>query len=91
VEGSVTGQSPCACMRSDTNGTLLSFRHVSLLIGMLYGVRRGVASCKRSECLVLSAVNGRPSVLRCLYISAGRLAEGGGDALNTEDNFPYST
>ena len=34
------------------------FRHVSLLIGMLDDVRRGVASCKRSECLVRSAVNG---------------------------------
>jgi hypothetical protein len=32
-----------------------------------------------------------PNVLRasgsCLYISAGRLAEGVGDALNTDDNF----
>jgi hypothetical protein len=58
VEGSVAGQSPCARMRSDANGRLLLFRLVSLLIGMLDDVRRGVASCKRSECLVLSVVNG---------------------------------
>ena len=49
MEGSVAGQSPCARMRSDTNGTLV-FGHVSLLIGMLDDVRRGVACCKRSEC-----------------------------------------
>jgi hypothetical protein len=58
VEGSVAGQSPCARMRSDTNGKLLLFRHVSLLIGMLDDVRRGVASCERPECLMLSTVNG---------------------------------
>ena len=94
MEGSVAGHSPCARMRSDTNGTLLLFIRVSLLIGMLGDVRRGVASCKRSECLVLSAVNGPVSfepVAHVFYISAGRLAEGGGDALNTEDNFQSST
>lgn len=81
--------SPCA----DTNGKVLLFGRVSLLIGMLDDVRRGVASCKRS---VSRAERSEwPSVLRasgsCLDISAGRLAEGGGDALNTKDSFQYST
>jgi len=53
----VSQGSLCARMRSDTNGTVLLCRRVSLLIGMLDDVRRGVASCKRSECLVQSAVN----------------------------------
>jgi hypothetical protein len=93
VEGSVAWQGPCSRMRSDTKGTLLLFRHVSLLIGMLDDVRRGVASCKRSECRAERSE--WPSVLRasgsCLYISAWYIAEGDGDALNTEDNFLYST
>jgi len=54
----VSQGSPCTRVRSDTNGTVLLCRRVSLSIGMLCDVRRGVASCERSECLVLSAVNG---------------------------------
>jgi hypothetical protein len=60
VEGSVARHGTCARMRSDTK--------VSLLIGMLGDVRRGVASCKRSECLVLSAVNGPVSFEPVAYV-----------------------
>jgi hypothetical protein len=80
------------CVPIQTERCYYSYMLVSFLIGMLGDVRRVVASCKLSECLVLSAVNGPVSFepLAHVYISAGRLAEGGGEALNTVDNFPYS-